>query len=366
VRRQKTLLTRACRVAVVALSACLLVIAPVSGTQGAAKTAAKTTGKPVTKKTVTPAKSVAKSPKTSKAPPKVVLPKAPGSKSINEKPAKVENWSVANTLEGWDRVTEGDWPVSGEAVAVVAKDSSLVVRRKASIGEPGLRFATGTTVTGKVTLLVSRRYLDWIEVLLPVRPNGTIGWVKTDEVTQYTVEFRVLIDKSTNQMIVEKNGKEISRAPVATGTGNTPTPSGLFFVREVVKTDPIGPYGPWVLGLSGYSEVLNTFGNGEGAIGIHGTDQPNLIGTNASFGCVRVTNDVMAKLVTTLPIGTPVEITNSLSVLPTQRRSYGTPDLVFPDPVPEAAPTEPTDEGVSILDAPEYNAAGIDFYEPPA
>jgi hypothetical protein len=289
------------------------------------------------------------------------LPKAPTSLAKSKVPGKIEtSWSVSNALTGWETFSPTDWPVSGEAVSAVAKGKTLDVHRGPGSDQPGLRFAEGRSFSGKVTLLVTRRYLDWIQVAIPVRPNGTVGWVRFADVNVLSVPFRALVDKATNTMSIEKNGVEVFRKSVATGTGNTPTPNGLFFIREIIQTDPKGPYGPYVLGLSGYSEVFQTFADGEGAIGIHGTNQPGLVGTNASFGCVRVTNDVMQTIVRMLPLGTPVEITDSIASLPTQRRSYGIPDLVY-ETLPDSVEEVPQEDPVSILDAPSYNAAGIDF-----
>ena len=290
------------------------------------------------------------------------LSKAPARAALSSTPGKIEtSWSVANALSGWESFSPTDWPVSGEAVSAVAKGKVLDVHRGPGSDQPGLRFAEGRSFSGRVTLLVTRRYLDWIQVAIPVRPNGTVGWVRFEDVDVLSVPFRVLVDKSTNTMTIEKNGVEVFRRSVSTGTGNTPTPSGLFFIREILQTDSKGPYGPYVLGLSGYSEVFQTFAGGEGAIGIHGTNQPGLVGTNASFGCVRVTNDVMETIVRLLPLGTPVEITDSVASLPSQRRSYGTPDLVYETPPESIDTVPPSNDPVSILAASEYNAAGIDF-----
>lgn len=279
--------------------------------------------------------------------------------STSKTAGKVDTWSVSVPVAGWDRIDVRDWPVSGQALSAVSKKDSIDVRRRPGIGEPGLRFTKGRSTVGTPTFLVLQDYQDWIMVAIPVRPNGTIGWVKAEEVDRYLMNYRVLVETESNQMIVERDGVEISRQTVATGTGNTPTPTGLFFVREVVTADPTGPYGPYVLGLSGYSDVLNTFADGEGAIGLHGTNQPGLLGTNASFGCVRLTNESIFQLVRQLPIGTPVEIAANLSTLPTERRLRGTPDLVYVQPAEEAV-----DDGVSILDTPSYSPAVIDFYEP--
>jgi lipoprotein-anchoring transpeptidase ErfK/SrfK len=54
--------------------------------------------------------------------------------------------------------------------------------------------------------------------------------------------------------------------------------------------------------------VLYDFAGGDGVIGIHGTNDPSTIGRDASFGCIRMSNEAITRLATTLPIGVPVEI----------------------------------------------------------
>ena len=286
----------------------------------------------------------------------------------NVKPVKVATtWSVQTPLAGWERMREIDWPVAGEALGAVSRKTSLDVRRGPSVGEPGLRFAKGKSSTGAVTFLVVQDYGAWLQVAIPVRPNGTVGWVQSSDIQRLNLEFRLVVELSTNTMIVQQGGKELYRESVATGTGNTPTPTGLFFVREVVKESATGPYGPYVFGLSGYSDVLVTFQGGEGAIGIHGTDSPGLIGSNASFGCVRVTNPSIRNLVRLLPLGTPVEIVRKLSDLPSVRRSRGAPDPEpfldeFVDQLADevvAAPGDALPE-IDINDVPTNNTDSID------
>ena len=282
-------------------------------------------------------------------------------------PGKVATtWSVQIPLTGWERLRNMDWPISGEALGAVGRKTSLDVRRGPSVGEPGLRFSKGRSSTGPVTLLVVQDFGDWIQVAVPVRPNGTVGWVRSSDIQRINLAFRVVVELSTNTMIVERAGQELYRESVASGTGNTPTPTGLFFVREVVKEAENGPYGPYVFGLSGYSDVLVSFQGGEGAIGIHGTDSPGLIGSNASFGCIRIANSSIRNLVRLIPLGTPVEIVRTLSDLPTVRRSRGTPD---PEPYADTISEEITEEitefepGTDINDAPTYNAEAIDFID---
>ena len=53
---------------------------------------------------------------------------------------------------------------------------------------------------------------------------------------------------------------------------------------------------------------IRTYRSGGGVVGIHGTDQPQLIPGRPSHGCIRVPNDVVLRLAELLPLGTPVTI----------------------------------------------------------
>jgi lipoprotein-anchoring transpeptidase ErfK/SrfK len=64
--------------------------------------------------------------------------------------------------------------------------------------------------------------------------------------------------------------------------------------------------GPWAFGTSAYS-VLSDWPGG-GVIGIHATDQPQLIPGRPSHGCVRVENSAIGRLARLMPIVTPVLI----------------------------------------------------------
>lgn len=151
--------------------------------------------------------------------------------------------------------------------------------------------------------------LQWIEVLLPVRPNGTTGWVRTSDVDVSVNPYRIEIDVDDFTLTVFRNNAPYLTTPVGIGQGQTPTPEGSFYLAELVRTgDPDGIYGPYAYGLSGFSEVLDSFAGGEGVIGLHGTNEPWAVGTNVSHGCVRVDNSVIEALVTFLPLGTPVDI----------------------------------------------------------
>lgn len=153
--------------------------------------------------------------------------------------------------------------------------------------------------------------VGWLQVRLPVQPNGTTGWVRRDEVTLFENPYRIEIDRAHHRLQVFHLGEPWLETSIAVGTGATPTPVGDFYLLELLAPpDPTGPYGPYAFGLSGFSEVLDSFGGADTAIiGLHGTDQPEMIGTDVSFGCIRLANEVMEQLAATLPLGTPVSIT---------------------------------------------------------
>ncbi len=149
----------------------------------------------------------------------------------------------------------------------------------------------------------------WIEVALPIRPNGSTGWIRTEDVELTANPYRIDIDTDAYTLVVSRDGRPILETLVALGTGDTPTPIGEFYIIELLAApDADGAYGPYAFGLSGYSEVLENFAGGEGVIGIHGTNEPGRLGTDVSHGCIRVTNEVITVMAEQVPLGTPVRI----------------------------------------------------------
>lgn len=164
---------------------------------------------------------------------------------------------------------------------------------------------------GKLVFLVEAEQEGWLHVQLPVRPNGSTGWVRTQDVTVTQHTYRIVIELGAHQLTLFGRDQIVLREPIGVGKNDTPTPGGEFYIKELLQPpDPTGPYGPYAYGLSGFSNVLTSFAGGAGVIGIHGTNRPDLIGTDVSSGCIRVHNDVINRMVAEigLPLGTPVEI----------------------------------------------------------
>lgn len=147
---------------------------------------------------------------------------------------------------------------------------------------------------------------DWLEVMLPVRPNESTGWVRRTDVNLGRANLKMVVDLSDRQLCVSVVNVDVCY-PVAIGTAENPTPVGNFFIEAWlnVTEDPI--FGPYQFVLSGYSETETTFLGGNGVIGIHGTNEPQLIGTAASHGCIRMNNqDITTLIKLGVTPGTPV------------------------------------------------------------
>jgi len=161
------------------------------------------------------------------------------------------------------------------------------------------------------TFLVKRTRAGWVLISVARRPNGTSGWVRRSAVKLLLDFYRVRVDLTAHRLTLFHRGRVSWRIPIGVGKALTPTPTGVYFIVELLKTpDPGGPYGPYAFGLSAYSTVLTHFGaGGRGEIGLHGTNEAQLLGSNISHGCIRIANRNITRLAKILPLGTPVEIT---------------------------------------------------------
>ena len=161
---------------------------------------------------------------------------------------------------------------------------------------------------GPRVFLASELAGDWVRVVLPLRPNGSQGWVRAADVEIIAVHDRVDVSLEHRSLRWTRAGQILLETTVGVGAAGTPTPPGDFYVTDLVREDPSGPYGAWALALNGYSEALTTFAGGDPRLAIHGTNAPSSVGRAASNGCIRVGAADLANLAAGVPLGTPVTI----------------------------------------------------------
>ncbi|HEX2291919.1 MAG TPA: L,D-transpeptidase [Gaiellaceae bacterium] len=162
-------------------------------------------------------------------------------------------------------------------------------------------------------LFLSRGLIDgagryWVRVPLPVLPNGTMGWIPRESLGSFTrLDTHLVIDRGRLRATLYKRGRPVFGSVVGVGEPHWPTPRGRFYVRERLTgfTDPI--YGTLAFGTNGRSAVLTDWPGG-GFIGIHGTNQPQILPGRVSHGCVRMRNADIGRLDRLMRVGTPVTI----------------------------------------------------------
>ena len=148
---------------------------------------------------------------------------------------------------------------------------------------------------------------QWVQVRLPRRPNGSTGWVPREALGGFKlVRTQLVVNRRTLTGKLYRAGRKIWSARVGVGKASTPSPAGRFYLRERLPGFGNPIYGPIAFGTSAYSSLSEWPGGG--VIGIHGTNQPELIPGRPSHGCIRLKNRAILRLAKLMPIGTPVRI----------------------------------------------------------
>jgi len=148
----------------------------------------------------------------------------------------------------------------------------------------------------------------------------------------------VVVNKGTQELkVYNSDAQMLASYAVSTGLnpgnkiikGDQKTPEGVFRIESEEESSewtfdfddgkgPIkGSFGPYFLRLqvnsgnlfhNSASDFSFTSGKQFVGIGIHGTHLPNLIGSRASHGCIRMKNEDLLSLRTTIRPGVPVII----------------------------------------------------------
>ena len=109
--------------------------------------------------------------------------------------------------------------------------------------------------------------------------------------------YIIYVDVEQKSLTVWQGGAQVRQYTVATGAWNTPTPLGVFTINSRFSGRMSG-FGTCFLGLN----------VPWGSYGIHGTNKPESIGSNASHGCIRLRVKDAEELYALVPNGTRVVI----------------------------------------------------------
>jgi lipoprotein-anchoring transpeptidase ErfK/SrfK len=176
------------------------------------------------------------------------------------------------------------------------------------VGRLTRRTPEGTTTIVPVFRRVERAGALWVEVGLPVLPNGSTGWIQRKAIGGYGfLATRLEISLEQLSATLYDGDRRIFTARIGVGRAKWPTPTGRFVIRNKLTKYAGKTYGPVAFGTSARSAVLTDWPAG-GFVGIHGTDEPRLIPGRISHGCIRLRNGDILRLSRLMPVGTPVTI----------------------------------------------------------
>ena len=222
-------------------------------------------------------------------------------------PPSTTRWTAATTIPAPEPTSASATPDTPFMVAVATVDL-LEVFDEPDDDEARWLLPNPGPGAGPRTLLVHDSEQDWLRVSVPVRPNGTMGWVRGGDVSTATYRARIIVDLYRGRLEAWEDGDLVAQGAIASGAEETPTPPGGFFVTEIREhTDPATGGTTWLIGTSAYSEVLNPTADGDPAVAILAVGDAAHLSQAISLGCVRIHPDVLERLAL-LPLGTPVQI----------------------------------------------------------
>jgi lipoprotein-anchoring transpeptidase ErfK/SrfK len=188
-----------------------------------------------------------------------------------------------------------------------------VLRRTTLRAAPGgrvvARVGRTTEFGSERVLAVTGRRGGWLRVVATETGNGNRGWIRAGAARLGATDVSIKVDRSARRLTLRLGDRVLRRFPIAVGRPGNETPLGRFAVTDLLHTGRAdSPYGCCALALSGRQPRLVPGWPGGDRLAIHGTPNPETVGTQASLGCMRAyTNDIKA-LMRRVPLGAPVFI----------------------------------------------------------
>jgi lipoprotein-anchoring transpeptidase ErfK/SrfK len=121
-------------------------------------------------------------------------------------------------------------------------------------------------------------------------------------------EWLILVQRSQQRVTIYRRGQEQKSYAVSTGKSDTITPLGWWKIVEKKALDPPGIYGTRWLGFQRWNSQTGRYEwyAESPPFGLHGTNEPEKIGSAVSLGCVRLRNQDVEELYELIPLGTYV------------------------------------------------------------
>jgi lipoprotein-anchoring transpeptidase ErfK/SrfK len=146
----------------------------------------------------------------------------------------------------------------------------------------------------------------WYKISVPGRPNGRTGWVAASQVSIHPMPWQVVVYRGSRVIQLWKDTHLLYTNKVAVGAPGMETPVGLFYVTVRFKPVQEPFLGAFAFETSAYSKLSDWPGGG--VVGLHGWNDPSVLGKAVSHGCIRMSNSTAEYLRDRIPLGTPIRV----------------------------------------------------------
>jgi lipoprotein-anchoring transpeptidase ErfK/SrfK len=192
-------------------------------------------------------------------------------------------------------------------------ETARVVHRTTLRASPGgrvvARIGRRTEFGSARVLGVTGRRAGWLRVIAAERTNEQRGWIRARAARLGGTDISIHVDRSARRLVLKRGSHVLRRMPIAVGRPGNETPLGRFAVTDLLRTGRAdSPYGCCAVALSGHQTKLEPGWPGGDRLAIHGTPNPETVGTAASLGCMRAYEPDIRALMRRVPLGAPVFI----------------------------------------------------------
>jgi lipoprotein-anchoring transpeptidase ErfK/SrfK len=228
-------------------------------------------------------------------------PQAGGDSVVEAPPVDLKSLEESSTYTEFEQAPLDDAPDQSTDGTVVHPLEEAAVRESPG----GTAFAKiEREQFGHTWLPVIDETDGWVKVLLPSKPNGSVGWIAESDVKRDRTPYEIRVHLGSMKLELVRDSESIGEWTIGKGKADTPTPTGRTFLLGQF-TDPNQDFSPVILPLGAHSPTLDSYGGGPGTVAIHTWPTTDVLGQASSDGCIRVPRDALDRL-TEVPLGTLV------------------------------------------------------------
>jgi hypothetical protein len=160
--------------------------------------------------------------------------------------------------------------------------------------KPNHTLTIGSDSMNTLVFPVLEKRPGWLLVRLPVRPNGSNGWIRSSDVKLYANPFMLVFYQADKKLVTCENGKEV-RTDSVVSFEHLPT-EPMYFLDLIKPANTVND-GPYMFGLSGFSK--------DSSLRLRISAGPKNAPKDETRPGIKVSNEAVTILASKLLLGTP-------------------------------------------------------------